>query len=203
MLALAYILLALVILLFVMAVIKGRVFGVALAMLSRLFVSGERCEAPPLRRRGGLEGLSRPLVALVVRRRKLEAAVQVLRELVPAYHRSFETEVRGILDDRRRRALRRDFEDAVIHVVRALDGWCEALRGLDEESRVRLHATGAVPDVPALLLRFPWLPREVHQIGHLHFRDDEPELEAQVFALDEALQGVEHALLRQGAGAYR
>lgn len=203
MVALSHILVIFVSVLLAAAVIKSRVFGVALALLSRLFVSGKRREAPPLRRRGGMEGLSHSLVTLVVRRRKLEAAVQVLRELAPAYHRSFETEARGILDDRRRRALRRDFEDSVIHVARALDGWCEALRGLDEESRVQLHATGPVPDVPALLRRFPWLPREVHQIGHLHFRNDEPKLEAQVFTLDAALQGLEHALLRQGTGAYR
>lgn len=129
--------------------------------------------------------------------------MQVLRELAPAYNRSFKTKTRGILDDRRRRALRRDFEDAVIHVARALDGWCEALRGLDEESRARLHAASPVPDVPALLQRFPWLPREVHQVGHLHFRDDEPRLEAEVLALDDALRELEHALLHQGARAYR
>jgi hypothetical protein len=57
--------------------------------------------------------------------------------------------------------------------------------------------------MPALLERFPWLPREVHEIGHLHFSADEPLFEKALFELDAALWRVEEALTRKSPGLYR
>lgn len=170
---------------------------------SRLLVSGKRQAPPPVLRAGGLAGLPRPLAVLVGRRRQLEAAVHALLERAPAYHQTFEVPATDLLDDRRQQAVRRGFEDAVIHVARALDGYCHALRRLDDPSRARLHAAGPLPDVPGLLRRFSWLPRHVHGVGYLHFRDDLPRLQQALLELDEELSRVEQALTHERGLAYR
>ena len=179
-------------------------FELALRMLSRILVSGKRRESPVSVREGGLAGLPDSLARLVRCGRQVDAAVTVLREQSPDYHRSFETPPQSLLDDRRRQAVRRDFEDAVIHVTRALDGWCRAHEALDESARLRLRsATSAVPAVRGLLRDFPWLPRHVHEVGHLHFRTDEPEFERRVFALEQALREVDASLTSAAPLAYR
>ncbi|MEM7159991.1 MAG: hypothetical protein AAF799_44545 [Myxococcota bacterium] len=170
-------------------------FELALRMLSRIFVSGRRRDTPIATREGGVADLPDSLARLVRCGRQVDAAVTVLREQSPAYHQSFENSPTSILDDRRRQAVRRDFEDAVIHVARALDGWSRAHAALDETARLRLRSVIAgLPAVDGLLRDFPWLPRQVYQVGHLHFRTDEPEFERRVFALDQALRDVDESL---------
>lgn len=183
--------------------ISSGLLSFCLRMLSRIFVSSRRRPIPTATRGGGLAGLPAGLAALVRSQRALEATIADLRALGPAYHRSFEPGHGGIRDDRRRQATRRDFEDAVIHVTRALDDWCIRFNALDEPARARLEAAGTVPDVHALLREFRWLPREVHQVGHLHFRNDEPAFEQRVFELGEGLHGLDEALTHQRAQAYR
>ncbi len=109
----------------------------------------------------------------------------------------------GLLDDRRRQAVRRDFEDAVIHVTRSLDRWCIQLDALDEPAHARLREAGPLPDVRGLLREFRWLPREVHQIGHMHFRADEPAFEHALGELREQLLRLEQSLTRRRRRAYR
>ncbi len=190
--------------LLLMVGVRTGTFEAALRILSRIFVSGRRRELPVVQRGGGLAGLPTSLAELLRHGRQLDAAVMVLRERSPAYHRSFESSVTSILDDRRQQALRRDFEDAVIHVARALDRWCEAMAKLDDRARARLDtAATSVPDAHDLLEDFPWLPRHVYQVGHLHFRSDEPEFERRVFALHDGLRHVEESLTRASPLAYR
>lgn len=177
--------------------------GFLARMLSRILVSDRRRDPPEVRRGGGVSGLPRPLARWVARRRELEAAVADLQAVAPAYHRSFEAGTGSVLEDRRRQAARRDFEDAVIHVTRALDALCADQDRLDDESRARLHEAGPVPDAAGLLRSFPWLPRQVHEIGTLHYRDDAPAFDRRLLELDEDLRRVEDALTHGRGAAYR
>lgn len=189
---------------FVIVGVRSGAFATAARMLSRIFVSGERREVPKPVRGGGVAGLAEGLAALVTRGRELSATIEVLRELSPAYHRTFEEVDAGLLDDRRRHALRRDFEDAMIYVTRALDAWCVAHRQLDPQGRLMLARIGGeLPDVEGVLRRFPWLPRRVVECGTIHYRADEQVFERALFEIDDAVQRLETSLTYEAHQAYR
>ncbi|MEM9453578.1 MAG: hypothetical protein AAGF11_05335 [Myxococcota bacterium] len=184
-------------------VISSGALSLALRMMSRVFVSGRRRPTPTVRRGGGLVRLPEDLAGLVRSQRQLEAAITDLRELSPTYHRSSQIEHTGIRDDRRHQALRRDYEDAVIHATRAMDQWRTCLGALDPRGRARLETLGSVPDVHGVLEDFRWLPRHVYQVGHLHFRSDQEAFERRLFALGDQLRPFEEALTYERTQAYR
>lgn len=184
-------------------VICSGALSLALRMMSRVLVSDRRRPTPTVLRGGGLVGLPEDLAQLVRSQRRLEAAIADLRDLSPHYHRSSEIEHIGIRDDRRHQALRRDYEDAVIHATRAMDEWCTGLDALDPRGRARLETIGSVPDVHGVLEEFRWLPREVVEVGHLHFRSDQGAFERRLFALGDQLRSFEEALTYERSQAYR
>lgn len=184
--------------------VRSGAFALLARMTSRVLVSGRRREPPVVQRAGGLADLPPSLRRLVHRGRELGAAVDQLRQIAATYYGSFETSTSSLRDDRRHQAARRDFEDAVIHVTLAADGWCQALPQLDAESRARLSTAGPLPDVPGLLRRFPWLPRQVYEVGTLHFRSDAPDFEQRLWALDGQWRALEAALTSaRASAAYR
>lgn len=174
-----------------------------LRMLSRIFASDRRRPTPEVVRGGGLADLPEGLARLVRTQRQLEAAIADLRDVSPAYRRALEADEGSLWDGRRRQAIQREFEDAVIHVTRSLDAWCVDFDDLDDRTRQQLHAAGPAPDVHALLRDFGWLPREVYQVGHLHFRTDTEWFEQRLFELDGQLREFEDALTHQRVRTYR
>lgn len=188
--------------LFVVVGVRSGAFEMAARMASRVFVSGRRREAPVVSRGGGVGGLPADLAGLVERGRELEAAVDALRELSPRYHRSQNALSSTLLVDRRRYALRRDFEDAVVHVAAALRAWAGARAQLGERSRLLLRGQPN-PDIEGVLDRFAWLPRSVIECGPLHFRSDLVALERALGRVHSALGELEHGLVYGHRPAYR
>lgn len=183
--------------------IRSGALSLSLRMLSRIFSGRHRRPVPAVVRGGGLAGLPEGLAGLLEHQRQLEAAITELSLLGPDYQRSFEEPGVSLAEDRRRQAARCDYEDAVIHTTRALDQWWRQHQALDERARARLRVVGPVPDVEGVLRRFPWLPRQLHQVGPMHFRDDLPAFEARVAELGEQLPRFEAELTHRSGQAYR
>ncbi len=178
--------------------------------VSRLLVSGRRRPAPTPPRRGGLGGLEAPLAQLVQRGREVEAAIEDLDSLREDYRRSLDhaglftapaDDQRSLAEERRLVGIRRDFEDAVVHVTQALHRWQHQREQLDARAQARLGA--GAPRIRALLVRFPWLPRAVYQTGPLHFRDDVEDFEAALAEVGSQLRRCEEELLFGRESAYR
>lgn len=91
----------------------------------------------------------------------------------------------------------------MIHVTQALHELHGAEAGLDEQARRRLAAVGGARRAAEVLRRFPWLPRQVHEVGALHFRGDAPVFEEVVGEVDSELGRAEEELVCARAVVYR